>query len=240
LGAARAQLSADQAKLAALQGRSSETEIARLQTRVGLLRDQANAAATAAQPVVILKAPFNGTVADVGVSPGQVVAPGGQAGPQPVDAQATRGSSIRVVATGANSILADASESDVAQLTRGKTMDLSFPGLPGQTTTGTIAEVGGTAIVKDNQVTYPVRIEMSAPPPTLKFGMTAEASIAVAEARDVLVAPRRAVRTVGGQTMVDKLAGGQVEGVAVQVGRTFGSNVELLNGLQEGDVVAVY
>jgi hypothetical protein len=40
---------------------------------------------------------------------------------------------------------------------------------------------------------------------------------------------------------VDKLgSSGQVVGVPVQVGRTFGANVELLNGLQEGDVIAVY
>jgi hypothetical protein len=71
--------------------------------------------------------------------------------------------------------------------------------------------------------------------------MSAQAGIAVSEAKDVLVAPRRAVRTIGGQTTVDKVdSGGQVQGVPVQVGRTFGSTVELLGGLQEGDVVAVY
>jgi HlyD family secretion protein len=241
LGAAQAQLSADQAKLATQLAGNSATEVARQQTRVGLLHDQANAAAAAAQPVVTLKAPFNGTVADVGVSAGQAIAPGGQVVASANDPQANRSPAIRVVAAGANSIVADASEADVAQLNRGQTMDLTFPGLPGQTAAGTIAEVGGTATVKDNQVSYPVRIDMPLPPPTLKFGMTAQASIAVSEAKDVLVAPRRAIRTTGGQTTVDKLgSSGQVVGVPVQVGRTFGANVELLNGLQEGDVIAVY
>jgi multidrug efflux pump subunit AcrA (membrane-fusion protein) len=241
LSAARAQLNADQAKLTALQTGSSATEVARQQTRVDVLRNQATAAAAAAQPVVVIKAPFDGTVADVGVSPGQALASGAQVGAQPIDAQTSRFPAIRVVAAGASSILADASESDVAQLSRGQTIDLSFPGLPGQTTTGTIAEIGGTAAVKDNQVTYPVRIEMQIPPPTLKFGMTAQASFAVAEAKNVLVAPRRAIRNISGQTMVDKVDnGGQVLGVPVQIGRTFGSNLELLNGVQEGDVVAVY
>jgi HlyD family secretion protein len=241
LEAARAQLSVDQAKLAALQAGNSATDIARQQTRVGLLRDQANAAAAAAQPVVVLRAPFNGTVTDVGFSPGQVVASGGQTGAAAADGQASRLPAIRLVATGANSILADVSESDVGQLSRGQSMDLSFPGLPAQPTSGTIAEIGGTASVKDNQVTYPVRIEMAVPPPTLRFGMTAQASMAIAEAKDVLVSPRRAIRTISGQTTVDKLSsGGQVQAVPVQIGRTFGSNVELVSGLQEGDVVAVY
>jgi hypothetical protein len=65
--------------------------------------------------------------------------------------------------------------------------------------------------------------------------------MAIAEAKDVLVSPRRAIRTISGQTMVDKLSGGgQVQAVPVQIGRTFGLNVELVSGLQEGDVVAVY
>jgi multidrug efflux pump subunit AcrA (membrane-fusion protein) len=227
--------------LATLQSGNSPTEIAREQTRVDLLRNQANAAAAAALPIVVITAPFDGTVADVGVSAGQALTPGGQVGAQPVDAQSSRTPAIRVVAAGASSILADASESDVAQLSRGQTIDLTFPGLPGQAASGTIAEIGGTATVKDNQVSYPVRIEMQGPPPALKFGMTAQASFAVAEAKNVLVAPRRSIRTISGQTMVDKVDnGGQVQGVPVQVGRTFGSNLELLNGVQEGDVIAVY
>ena len=120
-------------------------------------------------------------------------------------------------------------------------MELTFPGFTGQTARGTIVDIGATATVKENQITYPVRIDVAAPPAQLKFGMSAQASIPLAEAKDVLVAPRRAIRTVGGQTVVDKLAGdGQVQDVPVKVGRTFGTQVELLDGLKEGDVVAVY
>jgi multidrug efflux pump subunit AcrA (membrane-fusion protein) len=239
LAAARIQLSLDQARLAALQDGNAGIDVERQQIRVNLLRDQAITAATAAQPVVQLKAPFDATVAEVVVSTGQTLVNGtstvdGAAGDSRIPA-------IRLVATSAASVMADASESEIAQLNSGQSIDLSFPGVPDLAVPGRIVEVGGIATVKNNRPTYPVRIEMSAVPPMVKLGMTAQASVPVAEAKDVLVAPRRAVRTFSGGTLVDKLdADGQVQTVPVQLGRTFGANVELLGGVQEGDVVAVY
>lgn len=238
LTAAKAQLSADQAKLTALEGSNSASEIDRQQARVNLLREQATAAAAAAQPVVSPTAPFDATVAEVTVSTGQTIVNG-----TTVDATANdaRVPAIRLAATGTDSILADASESEVASLTVGQTVNLSFPGLLGQSGQGRVADVGAIATIKNNQSTYPVRIEMVSPPSTVKFGMTAQASLALTEAKDVLVAPRTAIRTAGGQTLVDKLdTSNHVQGVPVQVGRTFGNNVELLGGVQEGDVLAVY
>src|SRR5206468_4242881 len=73
LDAARSQLSADQTRLTVLQAGTSTIEITRQQTRVSLLRDQAIAAATAAQPTVVLLAPFDGMVTRVGVSAGQTI-----------------------------------------------------------------------------------------------------------------------------------------------------------------------
>jgi HlyD family secretion protein len=239
LAAARAQLQADQARLAVLQGGNEANQIAQQETRVELLRDQALTAAAAAQPVVAIKAPFDATVAEVSIAAGQTLAPGGQA----IEGEGTdgRAAAIRLVSSGATSITADASEAAVSQLSPGRQVDLTFPGLPGQKVLGTIAEIGSTATVSDNKISYPVRIEMGAPPAQLRFGMTAQASLAVSEATDVLVAPRRAIRTSEGRTVVDKiLPNGQVQDVGVTVGRTYGSDVEVIAGVHEGDVLAVY
>jgi multidrug efflux pump subunit AcrA (membrane-fusion protein) len=240
LTASQAQLSADQARMQTLQGGAPALELTREQTKVDLLRGQSTAATAAAQPTVELKAPFDANVADVGITPGENLAPGATASSDTTTAGRTP--AIRLVAAGTTSIVANASESDVAQLDRGQSLDLSFPGLPGQAASGTIVDIASTPTVnKDNQVTYPVRLDVASPPTALKLGMTAQATLSVAEAKDVLVAPRRAVRTVGGQTLVDKLGSdGQVQAVPVQVGRSYGLNVELLGGVQEGDVVAIY
>jgi multidrug efflux pump subunit AcrA (membrane-fusion protein) len=242
LDAAQAQLDADQAHLAGLQTATSQADVAREQARVNLLHDQATTAAGAAQPVVSLKAPFDGTVTDVGIAPGQTVSPGATATSigtvgATLAGQNTQGEpvAIRIVAAGNTAIVADASETDVAQLTPGQSVNVSFPGLTGQSITATISQIAATPTTKDSNVTYPVQIDLPSAPPNLKMGMTAQVSLTDSDAT-ALVAPRAAVQTVGGQSSVTRLdPNGQTENVQVQLGKSGGGNVELLGGVQEGD-----
>jgi len=236
LTAAQLQLKADQAKLATLQAGAPAAELTREQTRVSILRDQANAAALAAQPTVTLTAPFDGSIGSVSLTVGQTLT-----GSTQTDSNGQPVGAIQLIASGADSILANATESEVAQLNKGASVSVSFPGLPGQTTSGTISDIGATASVANNQVTYPVHIDVPATPTGVKFGMTAQASVTTDEAKNVLVAPSRAIRTVNGQTLMSKIGSdGQVQDTPVQVGRTYGTNVEVLGGVGEGDVVAVF
>jgi len=142
-----------------------------------------------------------------------------------------------MVASGTTSIVADASESDVSQLSTGQPVNVAFPGLAGQTVTASISQIASAPTVKDGNVTYPVQIDLASAPANLKMGMTAQVSLSNSDAA-TLIAPRAAVQTVAGQTSVTKVdAGGQLENVPVQLGRSAGGNVELLGGIQEGDKI---
>jgi multidrug efflux pump subunit AcrA (membrane-fusion protein) len=189
-------------------------------------------------------------VTQVGVSPGQTIGPGatavdgGATAPAATTALTTDGRTvaIRLVGAGSNSIVADASESDVGHLSPGQNVNLSFPGLAGQAASGTIAEIADTAVqAKDNSVSYPVRINITSELTMLKSGMTAQVNINMGDGKDVLVAPRGAIRSMNGQSLVSRVGSdGRVQDVSVQVGRTIGTDVELLGGVSEGDIVAVY
>jgi multidrug efflux pump subunit AcrA (membrane-fusion protein) len=244
MDAAQAQLKADQAKLTSLQAGTSSADINREQARVNLLHDQATAAAAAAQPVMTLKAPFDGSVTDVGISTGQTVAPGAAASGLTTAGAALAGQNsqgepvaIRLVASGITTIVADASESDVSQLSAGQPVNVAFPGLSGQAVGASISQIASTPTVKDGNVTYPVQIDLSSPPANLKMGMSAQVNLSNSDDA-TLIAPRAAVQTVAGQTSVTKVdPGGQLENVPVQLGRSAGGNVELLGGVQEGDKI---
>jgi multidrug efflux pump subunit AcrA (membrane-fusion protein) len=243
MDAAQAQLAADQAKLVSLQAGTSSAEISREQTRVNLLHDQATAAAAAAQPNMSLTAPFDGTVTDVGVSEGQTITPGAAYdGSMATTGAALAGQNsqgqpvaIRMVASGATSIVADASESDVTQLSAGQSVDVSFPGLSGQSASATISQIASAPTIRDGNTSYPVQIDLPSAPQNLKMGMTAQ--ISLSSPNDMtLIAPRAAVQTVGGQSTVTKVdPSGQLENVPVQLGKSGGGNVQLLGGVQEGD-----
>jgi multidrug efflux pump subunit AcrA (membrane-fusion protein) len=245
MAAAQAQLNADQAKLTSLQTATSSVDIAREQQRVNLLHDQATTAAAAAQPVMTLKAPFDGTVTDVGISPGQTIAPGAatdgslSTAPAALAGQNSQGQAvaIRMVAAGTTSIIADASESDVSQLNAGQPVNVSFPGLAGQTVSAAISQIASTPTVKDGNVSYPVQVDLPSAPPNLKMGMTAQVSLNN-PGDTTLIAPRAAVQTSGGQSTVTKVdPNGDLENIQVQLGRSSGGNVELLGGVKEGDKI---
>ena len=252
LEAAKAQLDADSARVAELQQGASGDEVRRQETRVNLLKDQASQAAAAAQPVVVLKAPFDATVTDLGVTDGQTII--AQAGATDVSTSATASGSVagqtgdgrqvavRLAGAGVTSIVANIAETDVNQLSVGQDVSLTFPGLPGQDASGTIAEIAAAPTVAGTNVTYPVRVDVPNAPPQLKVGMSVQLSAEVDEARDVLLVPLDAIRNVSGQALVGKIdsSSGVVQDVPVSVGRTAGLTAELTSGVNEGDVVALY
>ena len=252
LTAAQAQLTADQAKLNQLTAGASAAELKAAQARVDVLRQQAQMAAAAAQPIVQLTAPFDGTVTDVGVQVGQTIAPivgaidGTQTGADATAGQTTDGRpvAVRLVANGASSVVANVHEADVAQLEVGQEVQVTFPGAAGETATGTLADIASTAAPRTSQdagATYPVRIDLPSLPPGVRLGMSADITVSRGDASPALVVPRTALRSAGGRTVVTTIdGGGQPHDTPVQVGRTLGSGVEVLSGVNEGDTVAVY
>jgi multidrug efflux pump subunit AcrA (membrane-fusion protein) len=91
-----------------------------------------------------------------------------------------------------------------------------------------------------DKVLFPSKISLLNIPAPVKIGMTAMVTVPVRDVPDVLYVPAAAVRTISGQASVTKLIpGGQVEDTHVVVGETYGSNIEIVSGLNDGDVVAL-
>ena len=221
-------------KLAALQQGPAADELAREENRAAILEDVANAAHQAVQPTFVAVAPFDGTVAAVDVRLGQSV-----------DARTV---AARVAGEGGLSVVAQASENDVSQLSIDQRVSVGFPGLGDNVTAdGTITDISGAATPSgslstgDAKITYPVTVELSSPPQALKLGMSALLDVNLRSAQDVLYVPSNAIRKVNEQNLVTTIDGnGQLADTPVRIGDTFGTNVEVLTGLKEGDVVAVF
>ncbi len=75
-------------------------------------------------------------------------------------------------------------------------------------------------------------------PPGAYGGMFGRLKIPLDE-EEVLVIPRAAVRQVGQMTLVDVADGGMLRRRAVQLGREFGADVQVLSGLKSGEPVAL-
>ena len=232
---ARAALDAANAKLATLQQGPAEDDIAREQNRANILQDVANNAHEAVQPTLVALAPIDGTVAAIDVRLGQSV-----------DARTV---AARVAGAGGLSIVAQASESDVPQLSVNQQVSVAFPGLGDNVTVdGNIVDISGASSpsttpnsTSDSKVSYPVTVELSSPPRALKLGMSALLNVKLRTADNVLYVPSNAIRKVDQQNLVTTIdTSGQLADTPIRDGDVFGTNIEVLSGLKEGDVVAVF
>ncbi len=179
-------------------------------------------------------APFAGTVAAVNYVVGQL-SPAGSSSPV-----------ITLVNMDKLETQLTLSEVDIPKVQIGQQVNLSFDALAGQTFPGQITSIAPVGTVTQGVVNYLVTASLTKPDAQIKPGMTATASIVVAERDNVVMVPNRAVRTQGNRHSITLLFEGKQIPVFVQTGLTNDQNTEIVSAtgadgqtlsLQNGDVV---
>ena len=163
--AAQAERDAAQARLDQIMAGATQEQIAVAEANVA----QAQAAADLAQAnldKLQLKAPFAGTIGNVYAREGEMLAPG-----QTVLALGDL-SSLRVETT-------DLSEVDVARVTVGQPVNVTFDALKGQTLQGRVTRIAPMSSASQGGVNYTVIVELDQLDPALRWGMTAFTDIQV-------------------------------------------------------------
>ena len=176
-----------------------------------------------------VKAPIDGQVASLRISPGEQVAPGRTA--------------VVVLDENAFHTEVRVDEIDIDQIDVGQKVEIILDALPDSRVIGTIAEIASIAdATGTGVVTYLVTINIDTDDVTLRTGMTANASIIVEEIEEVIIVPNWAVRLnrESGQAFVNRLLPNNIiEEVTVTTGLRNDQFSQILSGLQEGDVVVV-
>jgi len=227
VSAAEAALAAADVRLREMENGSTSAEaIQNEEQRTALLGEEALAARAAAQPVVVLPAPFDGTVTTVEAIPNHSI-----------EARATV---ARLDDPARLSVLASVSEWDVTRLGVDQRVEVSFPGVIDTTVPGIIADVSAAAVRQADRVSFPVRIDVAQVPAAARVGMTANVTFRTSLAENVLYVPATALRKQGDRTTVTRVSGdGSVEEVLVISSGVYGTNIAISSGLRDQDVIAV-
>ncbi len=186
------------------------------------------AAAQATLDLARLKAPFDGVVTDVRISPGDMVTPGTLA--------------FRVDDLSDLYVDVDLSELDVATVSVGQDVTLTFDALPGKTFHGVVDEVAlaGTQPRPGAAVSFRVTVRLTDKSPAIRPGMTAAVTIHTTRIENALLVPARAVRVRNDHPVVFLLQNGEPQPVEVTLGATSGEYVQIVSGpVQEGDQVVL-
>jgi HlyD family secretion protein len=140
-------------------------------------------------------------------------------------------------------------ESDVGQLQSGQRARFTVDAYPQETFSGEIRQVRNEAHTVSNVVTYDAVIAVDNPDLKLRPGMTASVTILLAERRQALVVPNRALlyrpsappatdRPRGREVWV--LRDGKPERASIETGLSDGTLTEVLSGdLRTGDAVVI-
>jgi HlyD family secretion protein len=106
--------------------------------------------------------------------------------------------------------------------------------------TGQVESIAPAAVIQSGVVLYPVTIGLTASDLPLRPGMTADATIVVESREKTLIVPFRAIETADGQAYVTRITDATRTRTPVTLGLITEVEVEILDGLAEGDRVAVY
>jgi macrolide-specific efflux system membrane fusion protein len=140
-------------------------------------------------------------------------------------------------------VTAGFSESDVAKIAVGQSATMAFTALPNAVGNAKVASVALLPTVSSGATTYTVTFQLTGAVEGLKPGMTATATVIVADSPGAISVTSRAVTTRGNRSTVNLVTvvnGKQVETQkSVLVGIVGDSSDEILSGLKVGDQVAL-
>lgn len=204
----------------------AKDDIATTQTEITrLLKEQA--------PPASLVATSDGTITKVSVFSGSATSAGAEA--------------FTIVNYRDLSATIQVDEMDILKVRQGMKATLALDALPDQTFSGHVSTIANEGSAKNGVSTFGVTIHLD-DPGEIKAGMSAQASILVQHKQNILVLPIESVIQQGNRYVVNKLnstagvapaSSPSTEELPVTVGIHDQSQVEIIKGLKEGELVSL-
>jgi RND family efflux transporter MFP subunit len=184
-----------------------------------------------------IAAPFDCTILTRPVSVGQAVSGSGGF---------NSGTEVLTIANLNEMIIqAHVNQADVTRLKPGQEVDVQVEAVPGLKVKGMVERIAPQAIIKNNIKGFSARILLKDVDPRIQPGMTANISIPVASAQDVLAVPLAAVFTEQNpeagrpEQYVYVKTGATYQRRPIQIGVADYFNAEVVAGLQEGEMISL-
>lgn len=145
------------------------------------------------------------------------------------------------LSTSAYKIQADVSELDIARVreVNGNEVKITLDAFPGIELQGKVVSVEPKEVIIDGDVYYRVNAAVDAQDLVLRPGMSADLVILVSYKQNVLKIPELAIFKKNNEKIVYLLEGEKVKEVPVQLGISDGEFIEIVSGLEEGQIVIV-
>jgi HlyD family secretion protein len=218
LSQAQAKLKAAKTEWERIKDGPDDRDITSAQARI--------AAAQATLNLAHLSAPFDATVTEVDIQPGDQISAGTRA--------------FRLDDLSRLLVDVQVSEVDINRVQIGQPVTLTFDAIQAQEYTAVVVDIASVGTTTSGAVYFNVTIELVGADSQIKSGMTAAVNIAVTQLENVLVVPNQAVRVVNGQRVVYVLQNETPVAVNITLGASSNTQSEVIAGsLKEGDPIVL-
>ncbi|MFO0728930.1 MAG: efflux RND transporter periplasmic adaptor subunit [Myxococcota bacterium] len=187
-----------------------------------------------------LLAPIDGTILELSIQKGEVVTPGIQ--------QTFEGRPLLVIGDLSTLLVrVELNQIDVAKIALGQAVSLSLDALPGRSFAAKVTKIAPAATKPKGKEldVFPVEATLEVADPAIKPGMTADVRFLVAVRPEALAVPIEAVQKTGDQSFVTRVVKEKekekerTEKVEITVGARNDRELEVLSGIEAGDVLLV-
>lgn len=203
-----------------------------------------------------LTAPTDGTVLTINGQVGETTSAGtgvtaqapGTTAPLPSSSSSSSGGSGAGASTfmvlgnvSGLQVIAPFAEADAARLAANQTATITFDAVTGLSVPAHVLAIGAAATVISNVTNYYTTLVIDQLDTRLKAGMTANASVVVQQANNVLTLPNAAITRLGTLAFVNLLSsdGKTQTRHQIQIGTVGDTSTEIVSGLNAGDKVAL-
>jgi len=128
-------------------------------------------------------------------------------------------------------------ETDIGKVKLGQTVSFTVDAYADTTFTGRVTTISKSATTSSNVVYYPVYVDVDSAEGLLYPTMTARVTVQTGESKQALVIPLAAVKEEKGQKYVQVRVNGAAQNAMIKTGLSDDEKIEVLSGLQEGDMV---
>lgn len=231
---AEAGLAEAQARLADQQNGSDSETIAQAQARLNRAKGQLQAVQIQLEETFI-RSPFDGIVTQRFADEGAFVTPTATA------SEVTSATSTAIVAIASGlEVIAEVTEADISRIKVGQVVEIQADAFPNQTFKGKVRLIAPEAIEKLNVTVFQVRIQLLSGLDQLRSNMNTTVAFIGDQLADALVIPAVAVITQGGETgVLVPGESGPAEFKPVVLGSQAGDQIQVLDGLKEGDRIFI-
>jgi HlyD family secretion protein len=207
-----------------LNGRYSSPEVVKVEASAS----EARAAYASAQDLLHhtnVTAPFAGTVSQLPVKPGGYVN-GGEL-------------LVQVANLDKVQVRAFVDEPEIGHLAKGQAVEVRWDAMPGQTWTSTLTRVPSSVTMVGTRTVGEITSAIDNPDHKLLPNVNVNVSIISAKHDGALTVSREAVHDIEGKRYVYAIGDDKIQAQEIQVGLSSLTRVEVLNGVKEGEQVAL-